>query len=259
MIELHRGCCLDVLPGIPDASVDAVVASPPYDNLRVYASGAKFNFDGVAAECVRILKTGGVIVWVVNDETKNWSETGTSFRQALHFMELGLNLHDTMIYEKLNPMPGGAPCRYLSAFEFMFVLSNGRPATTNVLMEPCKSAGRISRGGSHRDHGKDLRTKWGDGKPYNDAKPRPNVWKYAVGGNNVGHPATFPLQLATDHILSWTLPGDTICDPFMGSGTTGIACMNTGRSFIGIEIDPGYYALAQRRLDDARAREPLFA
>ena len=67
------------------------------------------------------------------------------------------------------------------------------------------------------------------------------------------HPAPFPLQMATDHILSWSNPGDTVLDPFLGSGTTGVACVNTSRNFIGIEMDADYFTIASARIQKAQA------
>ena len=84
---------------MPESSVDLTVTSPPYDDMRDY-KGFSFDFENVAKELFRITKAGGVVVWVVGDATKNGNETGTSFRQALYFKEIGFNLHDTMIYAK---------------------------------------------------------------------------------------------------------------------------------------------------------------
>ena len=64
-----------------------------------------------------------------------------------------------------------------------------------------------------------------------------------------GHPAQFPLSLAEDHLISWSNEGDIILDPFMGSGTTGVACKNLNRKFIGIELDEGYFNIAKERIE----------
>jgi hypothetical protein len=89
--------------------------------------------------------------------------------------------------------------------------------------------------------------------------PRKNIWYYDVEKKTYGHPAVFPLPLAVDHILSWTNPGDTVLDPFLGSGTVLEACFHTGRRGIGIDISPDYLAIAERRIAAARAAMPLFA
>jgi DNA modification methylase len=97
--KIHCGDNCDLLGQLPRECIDLVVTSPPYDDLRTYG-GHSWDFFGVAWQLKRVLKPGGVIVWVVADATKDGSETGSSMEQALHFKRLGLNLHDTMIYQK---------------------------------------------------------------------------------------------------------------------------------------------------------------
>lgn len=241
-------------------SVDLILTSPPYDNLRKYGSGSAFDFPGVAEQCKRLLKPGGVLVWVVGDETRDGSESGTSFRQALHFKEIGLKLRDTMIYEKENPVHSGDKSHYQNAFEFMFVLTNRKPAAINILTEPCKHAGKVYGKSSHREGGGNLKVIATAGTPVRDVKARTNIWTYPVGVEKVkGHPAVFPLQLAIDHILSWTNPGDTVLDCFAGSGTTLEACIKTDRHGIGIEKHEPYLRIAEKRCSDARNALPLFA
>lgn len=239
----------DVLGQFPRESVDLVVTSPPYDDLRTYG-GHSWDFYGVAWQLKRVLKPGGVIVWNVADATKDGSETGTSMRQALHFQSLGLNLHDTMIYRKANKPPLNHP-RYEQEWEYVFVLSKGAPKAVNLLQESCILAGQINRGTARNGGGDALVTKHGAGKPYKETKPKGNVWSYAVGterDSDGTHPAIFPLQLATDHVASWSNPGDLVIDPFSGSGTTCRAAKDLNRRFVGIEINPAYVEIAKRRL-----------
>ena len=137
--KLYQGDCLDVMDKLIEegVEVDLTVTSPPYDDLRNYNNTLVWNFDvfkQVADRLYKITKNGGVVVWVVNDKTKNGSETGTSFKQALYFKEIGFNLHDTMIYAKNNPIPQNHN-RYEQAFEYMFILSKGKPNTFNPLKE----------------------------------------------------------------------------------------------------------------------------
>ena len=84
---------VETMQTFPDDCIDLVVTTPPYDNLRTYG-GHDWDFEGVAAELWRVIKPGGVVVWVVADATVNGSETGTSFRQALRFMDIGFRLHE---------------------------------------------------------------------------------------------------------------------------------------------------------------------
>lgn len=252
-IRLICGDCVEAMKDIEAGSIDATVTSPPYDNLRVYG-GHSFDFEATAAELNRTLAAGGVIAWIVNDQSKNGSESGTSFQQALHFKSLGLNLYDTMIYEKANPLPLNHR-RYEQAFEFMFVLSKGTPKAANIIREPSKRVGEKSCSTHHRIvDGRDTHVPaFGRGKPVRETKQRSNIWRYGVGAPSLGHPAPFPIQLATDHVVSWTNEGDTVLDCFAGSGTTGVACVRTNRKFIGIEIDKGYFDIAVKRIKAAIA------
>jgi len=230
---------------LPDRFVDLTVTSPPYDNLRAY-NGFTWDFEATAKELFRITKDGGVIVWVVNDSTINGSETGESFKQALYFKSIGFNLHDTMIYAKTNPTPYHHN-RYNPTFEYMFVLSKGKPKTFNPIMEKTKS--KTPRTGTFR---------YPDGSLREANTPEPKEWKmlgnifyYAVGVDREckEHPAKFPEKLANDHILSWSNPGDLVFDLFMGSGTTAKMSIANGRNFLGFDISEEYCNLAKNRVN----------
>lgn len=230
--------CLDTMKRMPDGFVDLIVTSPPYDDLRTY-NGYFFDFEAIAKELFRVVKSGGVVVWVVGDATKNGSESGTSFRQALFFRELGFNLHDTMIFEKnSSTYPANAKSyRYSQIFEYMFVFSKGKPVTANLICDkPNKWAG-------HKDFSGKLKN------PVPEFSPRNNIWRYVTSFNGVKHPAPFPEQLATDHILSWSNAGDVVYDPFMGSGTTAKAALLTDRRFIGSEVSADYVDVALKRIE----------
>lgn len=258
-INLLHGDSTELMATVDPESVDLILTSPPYDEMRQYGStkGA-FDFDVLAPLLVRALKPGGCLVWVVGDQVVDGTETGTSFRQALGFMAHGLKLNDTMIYRKANPMPLTSAVRYQQEFEYMFCFSRGAPKTLNKMMEDCKQAGRLNPcRGQRKDNG--VKEFTGAIKPYSDTKPRGNIWEYSVAQvlDNGGHPAPYPLQLALDHVLSWTNPGDLVLDPFTGSGTTGVACIETGRRFLGMEInpikpgDPDYFTTAVYRMGKA--------
>jgi len=236
----------EVMRQMPSESIDLVVTSPPYDDLRTYG-GHSWDFYGVAWNLKRLLKPGGVIVWVVADATKDGSETGTSMRQALHFQGIGLNLHDTMIYRKQNYLPQNARSRYDQCFEFCFVFSSGRPCSANLL----KDRPNAKAGVTHKTGGR----KNADGRLHDKrvvtVAPlglRSNVWDVSVGGHHNPHPAAMPEVLARDQILSWSNPGDVVLDPFSGSGTTAKMARETGRRFIGIEVNPEYVEISRKRL-----------
>ena len=251
MIDLRLGDCLEVMKSLPGQSIDLTVTSPPYDNLRTY-NGYSFDFEGVAKELHRVTKDGGVIVWIVGDATINGSETGTSFRQALYFKEIGFNLHDTMIFKKSNPIPQIYRKRYNNEFEYMFVFSKGLVKTHNPIMISCLHAGQKMGNSKYKNFSKkeQIRTKLAN--PIKDKKIKSNIWEYAVGQNKESkeHPAPFPIQLAYDHVISWSNEGDTVLDCFLGSGTTGKVAKQLNRRFIGIEISPEYLEIAKNRINE---------
>jgi site-specific DNA-methyltransferase (adenine-specific) len=236
------------------------VTSPPYDNLRKYGGVAEgWNFDkfkAIAQQIARVLKQGGVCVWVVSDGVVNGSETGTSFRQALYFMECGLTLYDTMIWEKPSPQ---APTegRYYDVFEYMFIICKGKkPASLNFICDHKNvSAGTVST--------RETRSCAEDRKPTDkkrvvkDYSRRFNVWQISRDNGGTGHPAVFPFRLAHDHILSWSEVGGVVLDPFLGSGTTCVAALREHRHFLGFELNKEYFDIAQRRIALERSQPTL--
>lgn len=260
-MKLYEGDCLEIMKTLEAGSVDLTVTSPPYDNLRTYNGSlndwTEEKWKAILCELFRVTKSGGVVVWVVGDATVKGSETGTSFRQVLHAMECGFRLHDTMIWKKTNPPPQTREGRrYTSSFEYMFVLSKGRLSTFNEIRIPCKLAGETARrsdvGATQRmqDGGARLdRVSARAGAIVNSTKPEHNVWVTTLGASKL-HPAAFPESLARDHIISWSNEGDTVFDPFLGSGTTGKMAIEYGRDFIGIERDPSYFSIAKKRIED---------
>jgi len=258
--------CNDVVEQLfqfPDESIDLVVTSPPYDNLRYYSAKNErdlqniWNFEKfkiVAKELYRIMKKGGVVVWVVGDATIKGSETGNSFRQALYFKdECGFKLHDTMIYEKFlfRPIKG----RYWQVFEYMFILSKGSPKTFNPIKDRFnKTVGTKRKSGYIRNQQGDMPNK-GDDYVISKNSKRTNIWKYKVGYGQSSkdkeafqHPAIFPEQLARDHIISWSNEGNIVLDPLCGSGTTLKMAEKLNRKWIGIEINPEYCEIAKQRI-----------
>ncbi|MFZ1074796.1 MAG: site-specific DNA-methyltransferase [Minisyncoccia bacterium] len=229
---------------VPDNSVQLTVTSPPYDNLRKY-NGFTWDFEAVARELFRVTKPGGVVVWVVADATVNGSETGTSFRQALYFIECGFNLHDTMIYEKVNYVPL-THNRYEQCWEYMFVFSKGKPSTFTPLRVPKRTDSKPGR--FHQKPGDGVFTAAHSAASATTDKIAPNIFGYTVGSDKSGHPAAYPEKLVSDHVLTWSSPGDTVLDPFLGSGTTGKMATQLCRFFIGVDISQEYVELARARI-----------
>lgn len=264
MYQLYNGDCLDVMKSFEENSIDLTVTQPPYDNLRTYNGNISQwsfeKFQEIARELFRVTKNGGVVVWVVADATIKGSETGTSFKQALWFMECGFNLHDTMIYMKDNPPPVGGNKRYYQQFEYMFVFSKGQPSIFNPILEK-----RRNKWNDKRTYRTRPVTRKKDGtfdkklvKVNNGDIKIQNVWCYVVSGGQQAtdkiayeHPAIFPEQLANDHILQWSDEGCVVLDPFMGSGTTGKMQILNNRNFIGIELDKEYFDISVRRIKEA--------
>ena len=263
MIELNKiynEDCLEGMKRIPDGFVDLTVTSPPYDNLRTYNGNIEQwsfeKFQAIAKELYRVTADGGVVVWIVADATIKGSETGTSFKQALYFKEIGFNLHDTMIWNKGGFSAVGAlKTRYAPAFEYMFILTKGKIKTFNPIKDkPNKHSGKLIHKTKRLEDGSIKK-----GTPYISSEygQRYNIWDIfpqRQKGKDC-HPAPFPEQLVQDHIISWSNERDLILDPFMGSGTTAIACINTNRNYIGFELDKHYCDIAKERIQKALAEK----
>lgn len=250
-----HGDCSEVMSYMPDECIDLTITSPPYDDMRSY-KGYEFPFEKIAKQLYRVTKQGGVVVWVVGDKTVKGSETGTSFKQALYFKEIGFNLHDTMIYQK-DSISFPDTNRYYQTFEYMFVFSKGKPKTTNLLMDrenKWADGKKVILGRERQSDGTLVKKRKG-----NLLKPfgvRFNIWKYSTGKNKTTkdtiayeHPAIFPEKLAQDHIQSWSNENDVILDPMCGSGTTLKQAYLNNRKFIGIDYSSEYVELSQRRLE----------
>ena len=250
-IDIYNEDCRDTMQRMKeeDIKVDLVITSPPYNNLRTYNHSSTWNFDifkEIAKLLYDITADGGIVVWVVGDATINGSETGTSFKQALYFMECGFKLHDTMLFEKnSSSFPAKRTGnRYTQIFEYMFVFSKGKPKTAHLICDKENKWKNFTNWGKNTNYNKNgelIQTN--NIKPVPEFSPRNNIWKYTVGFNiNEGkHPAVFPYQLAEDHILTWSNEGDLVFDPFTGSGTTASAALCNNRKFIGSEIDKTYF------------------
>ena len=260
--KIINGNCFEVMKNFDENYIDLTLTSPPYDNLRTY-KGFTFPFEDIAKELYRITKVGGIVVWVVNDATIEGSETGTSFKQALKFMEVGFNLHDTMIFQKTNPIPQIYRKRYNGIFEYMFVFSKGTVKTHNPIKIDCLHAGLELNGTTYKNFSKGEQKREKMAQPVKSQKIKGNIWEYVVGKKAEdqeakGHPAPFPCALARDHINSWTNEGDIVFDPMNGSGTTCISALKLGRDYIGVDISEEYCEIARNRIQNYEQQPRLF-
>jgi len=252
----HRVMCGDSNNSIQkllgDEKFDLAVTSPPYDDLRTYR-GYTFNFEKVIKQLFAVIKEGATVVWIVSDETKNGCESGTSFKQALKFMEIGFNLHDTMIWEKQTfTATGSLQVRYADVFDYMFIFTKGKIKTFNAIIDRL-TKGKKKKQGTIRQRDGSMKRMSSVGKIYdNEFAQRFNIWKIIteLSGSKIAHPAQFPEKLANDHIISWSNPRDLVLDPFLGSGSTLIACESTNRICYGMEIDPGYVDVIIQRWEN---------
>jgi len=242
-ITIYHGDCRDILPYLPE--VDLTVTSPPYDNLRDY-EGYEFDFEAIANGLYAVTKQGGVVVWNVNDATKNGSETLTSLRQVLFFNQIGFNV-ETMIWEKTGSGCLGSNKFYAQNFEYMFILTKGIPKATNLICdrENKRKSGTVKVNGGLDKTGKGKDRIVGR-KPFGK---RNNIWRFDTQ-KNTEHPAPFPEQLANDHIISWSNENDLIYDPFLGSGTTAKMALLNNRKFVGSEISKEYFKIAEKRINE---------
>ena len=253
--KIYNEDCIETMTKMPQDFVDLIVTSPPYDDIRNY-KGYSFNFHRIAILIHKVIKPGGIVVWVVGDQTKNADQTGTSFRQALYFKELGFKLNDTMIFSRPGRVFGNTRL-YRNAFEYMFVFSKGMPKTINLITDiPNKSTRKKKTTIRESDGSMTVRKTFGK-KGVNPYARRTNIWYYPCGHGHMTkdiyaheHPAIMPENLAKDHILSWSNPGDLIYDPFMGSGTTAKMARILGRDYLGSEISKEYCDLTEKRLKD---------
>ena len=253
--HIYNESCINTIKRLPDSSIHMVITSPPYDSMRTYQELTVEIFEELVRGLHRILVDGGVIVWIVGDQTKAGSETGTSFRQALGFIDAGFNLHDTMIWERQpKGAIGNSMNRYYGVFEYMFVISKGKPRVANIIQD---------RENKRQEGVRPVKRRSRDGTFYYDIKPktkafgkRGNIWRCNTGNlpststDKIAyeHPAIFPEQLVKDHILSWSNENDIVYDPFMGSGTTAKVCKMINRRYIGSEISKEYCNIIHRRL-----------
>lgn len=252
------GDCVDLMSEFPDNSVDLCVTSPPYDSLRDYKGKPSFDLHAVGQQVYRVLKDGGIAVTVIQDQTKEFGKSLTSFRMCLDWCDsFGFKLFETLIYKKNGAEGAWWNKRFRVDHEYMHVFLKGeRPLyfDKDGVKVKSKHAGLLRlKATTRRTDGTLAKS-----KPMliNDKKCPGTVWEYAGAGDGSKakheHPATFPDKMPYDFIQCFCPPDGVVLDPFMGSGTTAIAARAAQRHFIGCEIAEEYVTLAERRLAEDR-------
>ena len=247
------GDSLELLKEIPDGSVNMVVTSPPYDNIRDY-KGFSLDLNQTGIELFRVMKEGGIAAVVIQDQTKDFGKTLTSFKLAVDWCEVaGFKLFECLIYKKCGAEGAWWNKRFRVDHEYMMVFLKGkRPQYFNKepLKIPSKHGGKTMTGGGTRlTNGIRI-----DTRPItiNAMKCRGTVWEYMTAGDGTRlkhqHPATYPDQLPFDFIQCFCPPDGVVLDPFIGSGTTALAALTLKRNFIGFDISEEYVELANQRI-----------
>ena len=239
MFTLHNGDCMQYLDSLQDGSIDLVITSPPYNmavspggNGRgIYrtsknSKGARFHYGyGVHSDDMPQEKYNEWQRAVLKMCWSKVKDTGAIFynhkprvehgkiRLPLDF-DFGIPLRQIITWDRLTGI--GVNLRhYCSAYEWIFLFAK-----------------------------KDFRLK------DHSSSGQSDMWNLGMEYKETNHPAPFPLSLPVKVITTAQI-ADVVCDPFMGSGTVGVACVQEGKSFIGCEIDPRYFSIAEKRIKSA--------
>lgn len=218
--QLHLGDCLEFMRTLPDGAVDHVITDPPYSDQVHKGARSLKDLDSalITFDCISTDYFLNMAAECVR-VARRWVLMTCAWEHAAL-----LNEDRDLIRLGVWVKPNGAP-----------QFTGDRPA------QGWEAVAILHRQG---------RKKWNGGGHH-------AVWTHNIVQNKI-HPTEKPLSLITKWLADFTDSGDTILDPFMGSGTTGVACMHTGRNFIGCEIDEKYFAIAKRRIEDAAAQLHLF-
>ena len=248
---------IEYLKTLPNESIDMVVTSPPYDNLRDY-NGYDLDLHGLGVELLRVLKDGGICVMVIQDATKDGAKTLTSFRTIVDWCDnIGFRLFECNIYNRQGTEGAWWKKRFRVDHEYMPIFLKGkRPQyfdKENIKI-PSKHANKVMTGAN-------IRTKNGrTGSRKVKINPTKCPGTVMTFGNTCGgesklksqHPAVFPNMLAYDMIECFCPPDGVVLDPFNGSGTTTLAAKCLGRSYIGVDVSEEYNQIAIQRLNSEK-------
>ena len=254
---------VELLKTFPDECIDMVVTSPPYDSLRDY-NGYELDLHGLGEQLLRVLKDGAICVMVIQDSTKDFAKSLTSFRTIVDWCDnIGFRLFECNIYNRQGTEGAWWKKRFRVDHEYMPIFLKGkRPQyfdKENIKI-PSKHGGKVMTGAN-------IRTKSGrTGSRKVKINPTKCPGTVMTFGNTCGgesklksqHPAVFPNMLAYDMIECFCPPNGIVLDPFNGSGTTTLAAKCLGRNYIGVDISREYNDIALQRLqEETISRKPV--
>ena len=251
--DIYLEDCINGMKNIPDNSIDMVITSPPYDNLRNY-NGYEFDLSKTGKEVYRVLKEGGIAVMVIQDQTKDFGKSLTSFKTITDWCDnAGFKLFETVIYRKHGTEGAWWSKRFRVDHEYMPVFLKGkRPKyfDKESIKIYSKHGGKVMTGsGNRKTNGETTKTIT---RPINKTKCPGTVWDYLMAGDKNPlkrqHPAVFPDKIPTNFIQVFCPPNGIVLDPFMGSGTTAVTAKKLKRNFIGFDVSKEYILLARKRI-----------
>ena len=254
MNEIITSDNITYLKTLPDKCIDLVVTSPPYDALRDY-NGYELDLHGLGEQLLRVLKDGGICVMVIQDSTKDFAKSLTSFRTIIDWCDnIGFRLFECNIYNRQGTEGAWWKKRFRVDHEYMPIFLKGkRPQyfdKENIKI-PSKHGGKVMTGAN-------IRTKNGQtGSRKVKINPTKCPGTVMSFGNTCGgesklkskHPAVFPNMLAYDMIECFCPKDGIVIDPFNGRGTTTLAAKCLGRKYIGIDVSEEYNQIARERLE----------
>jgi DNA modification methylase len=256
--RLILGDCREILPTL--GKVDAVVTSPPYEQQREYGEkGRVTNWRSLMSAICRLHDDDGKTQVLINLGLIHREGGVIPYWEPFirDMKEHGWRHFGWYVWDQCSGMAGDWNGRLAPSFEFIFHFN--RSAIFVNKTKPTLG-GKIHGPGLRKANGRaDAQSH--DGKPVNATKIPDNVIRTpreTSGGPEAEHPARFPVKFAMELVEPFTMEGEKVLDPFMGSGTTGVACAKLGRKFIGIEIEPKYFEIACKRIEQAYKQPDMF-
>lgn len=242
-IKLLRGDCLELMKEIPDGSVDMVLADPPYGTTACKWDSI-IPLEPMWEQLKRIIKPNGAIVMTASQPFTS-KLIASNFKMFKYCWIWEKNRHSSPLIAKKQPLRN-----YEDVCVFYRAQPNYKPqgvkAVDVILKNSVSSGGEIINSKRGDSSLKGAYTQKVTGYPR-------QVQKFDVVTGAI-HGTQKPVALMEYLIKTYTDTGETVLDFTMGSGTTGVACVNTNRNFIGIELDGNYFKIAQKRIDKANGR-----